>query len=417
MFPFVDLMIMILRSLISVFINPLFWVVLFLVYSQYKRSCGLEEKMLGRLRYSVWDRLASSTLTGLAGGLIGSIVMVVVGVTLDNTGILYVWVIAIMLMMFNPRYMCFSYAGGIVSLASLMFGFPKIDVSALMAIVAILHLVESVLIYFNGYKHSIPVYMEDKRYGVIGGFNLVRFWPIPIIIMTAISGQVVPGETIPMPDWWPLLKAMGLEGSAENIIYLMLPVVAALGYSDIAITETPEYKSRSSAVKLLCYSIVLLAISVASSYQKPLQWVAAILGPGLHELLIIISKKMQKRGNPLYVPSDRGIRILDVLPESPAEKMGITRGDIIYRINDKDVNKEENIEEILSYYPTYMWVDAIALDGERRTYEYSQYPVGVGRLGVMVVPRDGNVPVAAVEALSPIKRLLKKFKKRRKYEE
>ncbi len=118
----------------------------------------------------------------------GSIVMVAVGVTLDNTGILYVWMIAIVLMLINPRYMCFSYAGGLLALASLAFGFPRIDVPALMAIVAILHLVESVLIFLNGCKHSIPVFMEDKTHGVVGAFNLVRFWPI-LIIMTAIMGK------------------------------------------------------------------------------------------------------------------------------------------------------------------------------------------------------------------------------------
>ncbi|MBA1334242.1 MAG: Cell division topological determinant MinJ [Firmicutes bacterium] len=410
MFPIVDLTIMVIKSIISVFINPLFWVVLFLVYSQYKRSSRLEEKMLGKSKYSVKDRVVSSALTGLLGGIIGSAVMVVVGVTLDNTGIIYVWIIAILLMMINPRYMCFSYAGGIVSLASLIFGYPSIDVSALMSIVAILHLVESVLIYFNGSKHSIPVFMEDKRYGVVGGYNLVRFWPIPIIIMTAVTGQIIPGETIPMPDWWPMLKAMGLEGKPDDVIYLMLPVVAALGYSDIAITETPERKSRDSAVKLLGYSITLLIISVLSSYQKPLQWVAAVVGPLMHELLIIASRKTQKQGKPLYLAADNGIRVLDVLPGSPAEKMGIKRGDILHRINGKEIANEADIGDILNYYPTYMWVDAVTVKGERTTYEFTQYPVGVGKLGVLVVPRDGDVPVAAMEVLSPLKRWIRRFR-------
>lgn len=410
MFPVVDLTIMVIKSIISVFINPLFWVVLLLVYSQYRKSSRLEEKMLGKPKYTVREKVASSTLAGLLGGIIGSAVMVIIGVTLDNTGIIYVWIIAILLMMINPRYMCFSYGGGIVSLASLIFGYPRIDVAALMSIVAILHLVESVLIYFNGSKHSIPVFMEDERYGVVGGYNLVRFWPIPIIIMTAVTGQIIPGETIPMPDWWPMLKAMGLEGKPDDVIYLMLPVVAALGYSDIAITETPERKSRDSAVKLLGYSVILLIISVLSSYQRPLQWVAAVAGPLMHELLIITSRRAQKQGKPLYLAADNGVRILDVLPGGPAEKMGIKRGDILRSINGKDVANEADIGDILNYYPTYMWVDAVTVMGEPATYDIKQYPDGIGKLGVLVVPRDGDVPVAAVEVLSPLKRLLRRFR-------
>lgn len=412
MFPFVDILIMTVKAIISVCINPLFWVVLFLVYSQYKKSCVLEKRMMGRQKYSVRDRLASSLLVGLAGGFIGSMIMVVIGVTLDNAGILYVWVIAILLMLVNPRYMCFSYAGGIVSFSSLIFGFPKVDVPSLMAIVAILHLVESVLIYFNGHKHSVPIYMQDKRYGVVGGFTLMRFWPIPIIIMTVMSGQVMPGNTVSMPDWWPLIKSIGMmeAGDLENLTYIILPVVAALGYSDIAITQTPEQKSYKSALALSYYSIVLLVISVLSSYCRPLQWVAAFFGPVFHELLIITSKRTQKKEKPLYTPVDRGVRILDVLPDSASEKMGIQRGDIIDRINGKNILDEENIAEILAYFPTYIWVDVISLDGKHHTYDYREYPSGVGSLGVMVVPREGNVSFITTELVSPVKRLIRKWK-------
>ncbi len=48
MFPIVDLAVMVFQSILTVFINPLFWVVLVLVYNQYKKSCILEERMLGR---------------------------------------------------------------------------------------------------------------------------------------------------------------------------------------------------------------------------------------------------------------------------------------------------------------------------------------------------------------------------------
>jgi len=413
MLPIVDLAVLVLQSLLTVFINPLFWVVLVLVYNQYKKSCILEERMLGRIRYTVWERMVGSITTGLVGGLVGSIVMVAVGVTLDNTGILYVWMIAIALMLINPRYMCFSYAGGLLALASLAFGFPRIDVPALMAIVAILHLVESVLIYLNGYRHSIPVFMEDKNYGVVGAFNLVRFWPIPIIIMTVVVGQIPPEGSIPMPDWWPLIKPMGITGDMEDVMYLMLPVVAALGYSDIAITDTPASKSRHSAVNLFAYSIVLLGLAVLSSYHKPLQWLAAIFGPLFHELIIITGRRKQKKGVPLFVSPASGVRVLDVFEGGAADKMGISAGDIITGINGRRVEREEDLSAVLEQYPTFIWVDRTNLDGRSETSEFSQYPTGVNRLDVIVVPRDSSAVATAAEISSPLKRLIKKLRSRR----
>ncbi len=70
---------------------------------------------------------------------------------------------------------------------------------------------------------------------------------------------------------------MGITGDMEDVMFLMLPVVAALGYSDIAITDTPARKSRHSAVNLLvqhCSSRFGRCV-----YHKPLQWLAAIFGP------------------------------------------------------------------------------------------------------------------------------------------
>ncbi len=413
MLPFVDLIMMVLKSITTVFINPLFWVVLVLVYNQYKKSSILEERMLGKQRYSVWERMSGSIITGMAGGLVGSVVMVVVGVTLDNTGILYVWIIAIILMLINPRYMCFSYAGGVVALSSLVFGFPKIDVPALMAIVAILHLVESVLIFLNGYKQSIPVFMEDKIHGVVGAFNLVRFWPIPIIIMTVVTGEITPAGSVPMPDWWPLLKPMGVTGDMQDIMFLMLPVVAALGYSDIAITDTPVIKSRRSAVNLFAYSVVLLVISVLSSHHWPLQWLAAIFGPAFHELLIITGRRRQKTGTPIYTVPDSGVRVLDMFAGGAADRMGISSGDIITGINGRKVEREEDLAAVLDDYPTFIWVDSVNLEGETRTFEFSRYSTGVNRLDLIVVPSDGNVVATAVEMSSPLKRMLGKFRSKR----
>ncbi len=408
----VDLIMLILQSIVMVFVSPLFWVVLILIYNQYKKACLLEKQMLGKEKHSPWERMLSSIMAGLVGGIMGSIVMVVIGVTLDGTGIKYVWIMAIILMLINPRYMCFAYGGGIISLISLAFGFPKVDVPALMAIVAILHLVESVLIFLNGSKQSVPVFMKHKTHGVVGAFNLIRFWPIPIIIMTVVMGQLQhPPGSVLMPDWWPLLRPMDIMGSTEDAMFLMLPVVAALGYSDIAIVETPERKSRHSSINLLAYSVVLLGLSVTSSYFSPLQWLAAIFGPAFHELLIITGRRKQIKGDPIFAASDDGLRVLDVFEGGPGDRLGLLPGDVITGINGIKITNEENLSDFLGQYPTFVWLDRITLEGEGVTTELADYSAGISKLGIVLVPKDSRVVATATEVSSPLKRLIRKLRK------
>jgi len=191
-------------------------------------------------------------------------------------------------------------------------------------------------------------------------------------------------------------------------------VVAALGYSDIAITETPAAKSRHSAINLFAYSVVLLGLSVISSYHRPLQWLAAIFGPAFHELLIVTGRRKQKKGVPIFVSPDSGVRVLDVFTGGPADKMGLSPGDIIIGINGRSVEREEDLSVVLEQFPSYIWLDRTTLEGQTLTSEFSSYPTGLGRLEMIVVPKESSMVTTAVEMSSPFKRLLRKLRKKRK---
>ena len=126
-------------------------------------------------------------------------------------------------------------------------GFPKIDVAGLMGLISVLHFVESILIYFAGYINASPVYVKDEKRGILGGFSLQEFWPVPIMLLTIIVGDFPSMDVVKMPDWWPLIRPSEHILQNSQAIFLMFPIVAALGYGDIALTTTPKKRCRSSA--------------------------------------------------------------------------------------------------------------------------------------------------------------------------
>src|SRR5690606_12129243 len=95
-----------------------------------------------------------------------------------TSGILYLWMIALSLSLFNLRYLCFSYAGGIVALMNLIFGFPSINPIGIIALVGILHLVESLLIWLDGFSDAVPVFLKRKDGNIVGGYIMNRIWPL-----------------------------------------------------------------------------------------------------------------------------------------------------------------------------------------------------------------------------------------------
>ena len=162
----------------SCFFLTCFWLVIFLIYMQYKKTSEIEIQILGKEKRSLKDKTIHAAALGLLGGIVGTVVMMGFGVTVDAKDFLWLLPLALLLMTIHVRYLCFSYAGGLLSFSSLVFGFPKINVPSIMAIVAILHLIESILIRIDGCRDMIPV-QQDARYGIIG-IHLQRFWPIPL---------------------------------------------------------------------------------------------------------------------------------------------------------------------------------------------------------------------------------------------
>lgn len=378
-------------SLLQIIFHPIFWLVIYIVTTQYKKQIRSELKMVGMERGSLLDKIINATLYGFLGGIIGSILMILIGVSIRQEGLIYLWPIAIILFLIKARYLCFSYAGGLISIFSLIFAFPKIDVPGLMALVAVLHFVESFLIYTNGDYNSLPIIIDKGNGKHIGGYSLQRFWPIPIIIMTIIMQNQINTETlIQMPDWWPIIKPTGVA-DIEGITFIMISIVAALGYGDVAFTKLPRAKARESALKLGGYSLILLVLSIISSRISEFQWLAALFAPIGHELLIIHGRKIEREGTPILTLPERGIRVLEVLEGSASEKIGINRGDIIYSINNIPINSQEDLTGVLNQYLTFIWLEGESYQGERYTKELKVYPYGLRTLGILILPNYSDV--------------------------
>lgn len=385
-----------------------------LVALMYRRMYRAKIEMYGFSREHphalIWEVLKATGL-GLFGGIAGSFLMVVAGVSLNNIGIGFLWILAITLFLINPRYLCFSYAGGLLSLSYLLFGFPMVEVPQLMGLVAILHLVESFLILLSGHLGALPVYAQGKD-KVVGGFTLQRFWPIPLVVMFLVPVASVPGlaqDLIAMPNWWSLIRSPLAQ--EPNVLYTMLPVVAALGYGDLALTDTPGAKSRWSASRLATYSIVLLLLSISASYWAWVAWLAALFGPLGHEYLIIRGQKRELEGEPLFSPPEEGVMILDVHPGSPAARMGLVSGDIIYHVNGYLVRGKEELSHALDWQPSYLTIDYVRKGRMLRT---QGRVISAKNMGVIFVPEEGDVPQVQFNVKGALARWWEGFRRKKK---
>ncbi len=333
-----------------------YFAIVLIVYFKIQKNAQLEESWLGILRNSVNTQLYYVLLYGLLGGLVASFLILVFNIEIDSEAIMIIWPISLFLMLFNQRYLCPSYSIGVVSLSSLIFGWPKVNVPPLIVVVGILHLIESLLILIDGARDSVPVYIEHRRFTPAGAYIMNKMWPVPLVtIMT--SGRI------------------------------MFPVIAVLIYEDEAITQSPYKRTRESAFWVGVYGLVMLILAVTSYRVKWLAYFTALISLLFHELLVIWNKKGQRTGKPAFKAPWRGIRVLDILPDSAGDRMGIKQGDVILSINGRQVNSEAMLNEILEDSPALLWVTVLREQQGTVELEYRDYNMGIDDLGIMIVPR------------------------------
>jgi len=346
------------EGFISSVFQPLFWVVVMMVAFLNLRQLRLKETLFGIKDESFLFYTSLSFFYGLVGGLLGSFLMVLFGVSITEIGIGYLWIVALILLLIHPRFLCFSYAGGLISLSSILFGFPRVDVPQLMGLVAILHMVESLLILTSGHIGTIPIYIRNDRGELVGGYSLQMYWPIPIVTLLIMSKSVFPGEWLNMPQWWPLIKP-DIKGSLDNILYVIYPVIAALGYGDLALAHSPKKKVRKAALNLAVYSLILLFLCVAASNFRTavLYLLPALFGPIGHEIVVFIGQRQELKGRPIFLNPPEGIMVLEVLKGSFADKLGLLPRDVVLKVNDVPVNTKKELQEAFDINPWWATVE------------------------------------------------------------
>jgi hypothetical protein len=388
----------------------IYLIIIYFIRLQYAKYTGLQENIAGIRVKPIKELVKESIFFGGVTGFLCSFIVVFAGITINIDIYQYLFFIIIALGIINIRFICFSYAGGILALASIIFKIPNVDITSILALIAILHFAESILIYISAGKDSMPVLIKHKD-GIVGAFFTQKYWPVPVVLLTLSAGsnkQAV--VSLFGTDWWRFLTPDSIAKTALSIG--LACIVGVLGFSDVAITKSPEERNKETSFTLLIYSLVLLLIAVLSSHNYILKVIGVIFSIVVHEGIVVFGKYREKNGKPLFMAVKRGLKVFDVHPDGHAQKIGIKRGDVILSINGKDVQTEEGVSHALKDYPTFLWISAIDINGNAKTYEYKCYPSGLNNLGIMIVPRENQITynVDHFENISVLKNLVDRFR-------
>lgn len=378
-----------------------------LFYAKNKKTTTLEKLIMGENLTSAFELTISQVVMGIFGGVLASLIFTHLGVVFYTSSNIYIiFMLSILLMFINPRFVCLSYSGAILGIASVVLhiisiilndpsiDLLKIDVTSLLILIGVMHIVEGILVILDGKRGAIPVFGgRDKK--IVGGFAFKRQWILPVAIlfmMQATSGNFVSGDTVATPSWWPIINHDVNKLLFETMIIGAMPLFAGVGYSAVTFTKTKSEKILFSGGLIIAFGTVISLLSLLGRFNSIVQLIILIVMPVAHEAMITYEKYTEKNNEPLYTSNDEGIRILEVAPKSVASIMGLQSGDLILEINDIKVTTDEMMFKFLETLPSYLWMKIKKVNGEIKEISHKGKEA-TSRIGIVIVPR--NIPSKA----------------------
>lgn len=401
-----DIAIHTLRAVASAIVDPSNSFILIMIalifYNKNKKIAIMQKMIMGESLDSPFELTISQIVLGIFAGAIASLMFTFLGLVFDeNSNIYLLFMLSLFFMAFKPKFICFAYSGAVLGLTSLIFKYaaiilhmPKldiinIDILTLMTLVGVLHIIEGMLVMLDGSRGAIPVF-TNRDNKIIGGFALKRYWALPVailILLSTASTDLLAGQSLMTPQWMPTIRGDIVARILKNSVIASIALYGVIGYSSITFTKTKGKKTLFSGSLIMSYGILLTAISQLAVFGVAYQFLILVFAAGLHEAMLQLEKHLELTLKPKFMSSDEGIMVLEVAPRSPAFQMGIQSGDLIVQINDKVIEFEEEIINIVKGNFKSLTFKIKKPSGELKDMSYSNMSVNK-RLGIVIVPRE-----------------------------
>lgn len=215
--------------------------------------------------------------------------------------------------------------------------FQDIDTAVYPTVAILLGLLlfaEGFLIAKNAIKKPSPGLVISKRGQTVGRYASRRIWMLPLFVF-------IPGGNLPAPfDWFPVFSIDG-----QSITPIVIPFL--IGFSQKVQGILPETAIKASGRQVILLGTVVLAVAVGGYWYPYMSIISVVIGLIGREGIYYLRKRSD-RNLPIYFSRSKlGVRILGVIPETPAQKMGLELGEIVTKVNGIHVTDEREFYKAL----------------------------------------------------------------------
>ncbi|TWD97447.1 PDZ domain-containing protein [Neobacillus bataviensis] len=370
------------------FLHPVLYYLVFLVGVLGVMRVKRERKNFHIRAEDAYFELRQLFPLGMVIGLVLSIVTIAAGIAVPFAAILLIavftllWSLTTNIRLISPAYTIGAAFFAIIIIAQNNWSVPLFSQTfssvgdkvypSMVVILGLLLLAEGILIFKNASKGSSPKLAKSKRGQVVGVHEVKRLWMVPLFLL-------IPGNALHLPfDWWPVFHL----GTKE---YSLIFVPFAIGFHQQIKGMLPKVAIELHGRRVIILGALISLLSVVGYWYPLISIVVAAFAVIGRELLALFAYLKDDSMTSYFSKKNNGVMIIGVIPESPADKMGLQVGEIISKANGVVVRDEQTFYEALQKNRAHCKLEVFDTKGEIRFVQRALYEGDHHELGVLFV--------------------------------
>lgn len=369
----------------KLFLNPLlYWAVILVVLSGISRV-KKERSNFGIKVFDVFAEWQNTWRISLVSGLVVSVVCLGLGVIFSYETVILLSLVSIVLSVaLKFTYLSPSYTIGITFLLLLFIPlltdeipfihgndlFSAVNFTGLALLLGLLLLVEGIQVNHVNRNESFPELVMSKRGKWVGQHHLKKMSIIPFFVL------IPSGAITPFASFWPTISI-----GADSYSLLLVPFL--LGFDHIVKGHPPYQAKRKLATSIGMLGVLVLLLAVGSLVITWLSLTAVIIAILGREYIRYKHQVYDNKSNPYFHMEKNGLKVLGVIPGSPADQVGVLTGETIYKVNGQRVNQVADFYRALQTSGAYFKMDVIDDGGEIRFVQHAFYQHDHHELGIL----------------------------------
>ncbi|MBM7573524.1 PDZ domain-containing protein [Aquibacillus albus] len=249
-------------------------------------------------------------------------------------------------------------------------GLRNVDPVSFTIILGLLIIIEAILMIRINKKETFPELVKGNRGKWIGQHRLKKIAVVPFFALIPV------GEIVPFSSWWPIFQ---IDGDRFGII--LLPFL--IGFEQVVKGAAPLKATRNLGQSLLILGLLTTGTAIAGYYLTILTLISVAIAIIGREFISFRFRSKDQQNKPFFSPSPTGMLVLGVIPVSPADKLSLSPGEIIIKVNGKSVSNEQQFYEALQVNSAYCKLDVRDERGELRFVQRAMYQGEHHELGII----------------------------------